>query len=90
MISYAVSQVKMINDNLQPKLKNSMVFPLLVDTGAYIIKLDTSGVRKEVSSKLNKVVNSKKKTLKEISQKEIQKEIDLKIKEAKKVMGDHN
>ena len=48
IIAYALSNVKMINDNLQPKLKDSMVFPMLVETGSYIIKLDTSNMQQEV------------------------------------------
>ena len=52
IISYAVTQVKMINDNLAPKLETSIVFPVLAETGAYIIKLDTSGFQKEVTEKL--------------------------------------
>lgn len=84
IISYAVSQVKMINDNLKPKLQNSVVFPLLVSTGGYIIKLDTSGIQTKVSNELNKVVKSTKETMAEISKKEIQKQIEKKVSDLKK------
>ena len=90
IISYAVSQVKMINDNLKPKLKDSMVFPLLVETGAYIIKLDASGIQKDVTDNLDKVVDSTKKSLSSMAQTEIKKEVDKKIEEVKKDIKEAN
>ena len=83
IISYAISQVKMINDNLKPKLKDSIVFPLMVETGGYIIKLDTSNIQDRVSKELNGVVKSTKDTIKEISKKEIQEQIHKKAQEIK-------
>jgi membrane protein required for colicin V production len=74
IISYAVSQVKAINDNLEPKLKNSIVFPILKDTGSYIVKLDTSDFQGEVVKQLDEVVESTKETIKEMSQEELKKE----------------
>ncbi len=71
IIAYAVTQVKVINDNLKPKVKDSMVFPLLVETGKYIIKLDTSGLN--VGENIDKAVNSTKETMKELSEKEVEK-----------------
>jgi len=71
VISYAVSQIKTINDNLQPKLKDSIVFPILKDTGGYIIKLDTSNLQKEVTHHIDNAVDATKETIKEISQEEL-------------------
>jgi len=88
IISYAVSQVKMINDNLQPKLETSIVFPLLKETGSYIIQLDTSGFQEEVSKQLDVVVDSTKENIEEISKEalenkvaEVKEEIEEEIKE---------
>jgi len=79
IISYAVSQVKMINDNLAPKLETSIVFPLLQETGSYIIQLDTSGFQEEVTKKLDVVVDSTKDNIEEISKEELEKKaIELK------------
>ena len=72
IISYAVSQVKMINDNLAPKLETSIVFPLLKETGSYIIQLDTSGFQEEVTKKLDVVVDSTKDNIEELSTKVIE------------------
>jgi len=73
IISYAVTQVQIINDNLAPKLENSIVFPLLTDTGSYIIKLDTSNFQEKVTEKLDVVVDSTKQTIEEISKEELEK-----------------
>ena len=79
IISYAVSQVKMINDNIQPKLETSVVFPLLQQTGSYIIKLDTSGIQSEVTEKFDVVVDVTKENIEKIAKEEINKKaIDLK------------
>ena len=72
IISFAASQVKVINDNLQPRLKNSIMFPLLTQTGSYIIKLDTSGIQESVTKQIDKVVDSTKESIKEISKKELE------------------
>ena len=73
VISYAVSQVKIINDNLTPKLKDSIVFPILIQTGSYILKLDTSNFQKVVTKKLDVVVDSAKETIEDISKEELAK-----------------
>ena len=73
IIAYALSNVKMINDNLQPKLKDSMVFPMLIETGSYIIKLDTSNMQQEVSKKFESAVKSAKDSLEELSKEELAK-----------------
>ncbi len=76
IIAYAVSQVKMLHDNLQPKLQNSIMFPLLTQTGGYIIKLDTSNVQKKVSKQFDNVVDSAKNSIEEISTEELKKKAE--------------
>ena len=73
IISYAVSQVKIINDNLAPKLESSIVFPILQETGSYIIQLDTSGFQEEVTKQLDVVVDATKESIEEISKEELEK-----------------
>ena len=73
VISYAVSQVKIINDNLQPKLKDSIMFPLLIQTGNYILKLDTTNIQAKVTEHLDVVVNEAKEVISDISKEEIKK-----------------
>ncbi len=73
VISYAVSQVKIVNDALVPKLKDSTVFPILTQTGSYILKLDTSNFQKEVTKQLDATVDAAKETIKDISKEELAK-----------------
>ena len=73
IIAYAISQVKVINDNLAPKVANSFMFPLLKDTGGYIIKLDTTKLQGDVTKQLDNVVNSAKETIEEVSKEELEK-----------------
>lgn len=70
IISYAASQVKMIHDNIAPKLETSLVFPILQETGRYIIKLDTSDFQEKVTNQLDDVVDMTQKGIKEATQKE--------------------
>lgn len=76
IIAYAMTQVKMINDNLRPKLKDSAVFPLLTKTGSYVIKLDRSNMQKKVSKKFNSAVNSAQNLIEKSSKEELKKKAD--------------
>lgn len=76
IIAYVVSQVKVINDNLAPKVQKSIMFPLLQSTGSYIIKLDTTKLQSDVNKQINNVVNSTKETIQEVSQQELKKKTD--------------
>lgn len=73
IIAYAISQVKMINDNLQPKLETSVIFPILKETGSYIIQLDTSGFQEKVSQQLDEVVDATKETIEDVTKEELEK-----------------
>lgn len=75
IISYAISQVKMINDNLQPKLQDSVMFPILKDSGSYIIKLDTSNLQEKVTKQLDTVVDEAKETMSGIAVEELEKQL---------------
>ncbi len=73
IISYAVTQVQIINDNIQPKLKNSVVFPMLTSTGNYILKLDTTNFQSQVTKQLDVVVDEAKNAIEDISKEELAK-----------------
>ena len=71
IISFAVSNVKVINENLKPRLKNSVVFPILVNVGSILIKLDTTTLQKKVLNSVDEVVNSTQDGIKTIIKDEI-------------------
>ena len=76
IIAYATTGVKVVHDNLAPKMKDSVMFPILVGTGGYIIKLDTGKFSDEVKKEFNGAVESTKKTIQEISETEIKKKVE--------------
>ncbi|MEA3512073.1 MAG: CvpA family protein [Campylobacterota bacterium] len=73
IIAYAVTNVKMINDKLNVSLENSIMMPLFIETGGYIIKLDTIGLQESVSKQLDVVVDATKDTIEELSKEELEK-----------------
>lgn len=81
IIAYAVSQVKMLNDNLQPKLKDSIVFPFLIATGSYIIKLDTSNLQQKVVKQFDDAIEATKEIIVETTTEELQKKNEELIKQ---------
>lgn len=50
IIIYAISSVEMARQNLSKYLDNSIVYPLMVEVGSYIIKLDTSKITQSIES----------------------------------------
>jgi len=67
IIIYAISQVDTINKGLQDKVKDSIMFPILQNTGNYIIKIDTQKFQKKVTNSIDKVVDTTQKTIEHIS-----------------------
>jgi len=53
VIAYAVYNVKAIRTTLDSALKSSILFPIMVETGKYIMKIDPT----EVSSDINKTIS---------------------------------
>ncbi|MDA3946841.1 MAG: CvpA family protein [Helicobacteraceae bacterium] len=52
VIAYAIYNVQAIRVNLEPTMKNSILFPILVEAGSFIMHIDPA----EVSSDLNETV----------------------------------
>jgi membrane protein required for colicin V production len=73
IIAYAVSQVTVINDALAPKVQKSVMFPLLKDTGGYIIKLDKTKLQNDVTKQFDSMVDSAKKTVEDATAQEMEK-----------------
>jgi membrane protein required for colicin V production len=84
IIAYAAAQVDVINKSLSKKLKTSVVFPLLKSTGSFIIKLDATKLENGVSKKVNSVIESTKKTIKDISLEAVEETINEKMIQLKK------
>ena len=50
VIAYAVYNVKAIRTTLDTSLQTSKVFPLLVETGKYIMKIDPTDISKDINN----------------------------------------
>ena len=53
VITYAVYQIESFQNLMNEKVSNSMTFPLLVETGSFIVKLDPSDFTKPIEEKLS-------------------------------------
>lgn len=53
IIAYALYQVQSFKDLMNNKVSDSITFPLLVKTGGYIVKLDTSDIVKKVENSVS-------------------------------------
>ena len=60
IITYAVSNIKAIEKNLQKWTKDSIIYPLLVKTGNYIIKLDTTKLQNNIPKAIDKTIQTSK------------------------------
>ncbi len=83
IIAYATTNVKIVNDALQPKLKDSIVFPILTQAGGYILKFDSSSFQNTATKEMETIIDSAKETISDITQQEISKQVSAKIDEIK-------
>jgi membrane protein required for colicin V production len=82
VIAFAVYNIKTIRPTLDSALKGSILFPVLVETGGYIMKIDPVETNNELNATIKKTTQSIEK-VKESVNKASQKEIRDKIEEMK-------
>lgn len=86
VIAYAVYNIQAIRVNLEPMMKNSFLFPAMVETGSFIMKIDPVEVSKDindtidtaseaVSDTANEVVNKQAKAVVEDVKEKIEQNI---------------
>jgi len=66
IITYAVSNIKAIEKNLNSWTKDSIVYPILVDAGRYIIKIDTTKLQSNISKAIDKTIQKSKEVTNQI------------------------
>ncbi|MBW6488020.1 CvpA family protein [Sulfurimonas sp.] len=73
VIAYATYNIKAMKPNLDSIMKNSFIFPVLVETGSVIMKIDPIEISNDINDKLNKnseiVTDDLDKTLQSTAQK---------------------
>ncbi len=58
VIAYAINNIEIVRNNIKEPLKNSFTFPILIQTGSYIMKLDTADVASELNVSKMKQLDS--------------------------------
>lgn len=83
VIIYAAYNIKAMRPNLDSIMKNSFMFPVLVETGSVIMKLDTI----EISSDINDTINKSSEIVTDGLDKTIQGTAQKIVEETKNVLG---
>ena len=63
IIAYALYNVKTIRVNIEKPLKNSILFPIMIETGSYIMKIDPVDYVEKVKAKQDELQNELKEQL---------------------------
>ncbi len=58
VIVNSLHNIKTIKENIEPQLSNSILYPILVETGAYIMKIDPAEVTKQIDEKITNGVDA--------------------------------
>jgi membrane protein required for colicin V production len=56
VITYAAYNIKIFRMNIQPIMKNSIVFPVLVATGSYIMKIEPEKTVQDINQTVSKTL----------------------------------
>ncbi|MDX9743414.1 MAG: CvpA family protein [Arcobacteraceae bacterium] len=67
IIFFALSNVEIMSKKMENLKTKSIMYPLLVSSGGYIIKLNNEDLQTSVSNKLDSVANSTKTTINQVS-----------------------
>ena len=80
VIAHAAYNIKAVRSTLDSALKTSVVFPIMVETGAFIMKIDPVNLSTDLNNTINESANALGKKTKEIAQKSVDTKV-AKIKE---------
>jgi len=67
IIFFALSNVEIMSKKMENLKTKSMMYPLLVSSGGYIIKLNNEDLQTSVTNRLDNVANSTKTTINKVS-----------------------
>lgn len=54
VIAYALNNISAVRDNIESSLENSILFPILVEAGSYIMHLDPEAVKEKTDEAIEK------------------------------------
>lgn len=68
IITYAASEIDVLKNKMDEKLRDSFMLPILRDAGNYIIKIDTAKISNDVTNTIDNAIESTKENLKKLSE----------------------
>jgi len=80
VIAFAVYNIKAIHTTLENSMKESVLFPILVETGKYIMKIDPIEASDEINKTIDTTTEKLKKTIQENVTKELNATVTKKLK----------
>jgi membrane protein required for colicin V production len=92
VIAYALYNVQAIRVNLQPAMKNSVLFPVMVAAGSFIMHIDPVEVSKDLNDTVDeglKTAQEKIDTAKESVSKKVDDTIEQSAEKIKKSVKEH-
>ena len=84
VIAFAVSNVKALKPTLDSAFANSVLFPVLVETGGFIMKIDPSDVGTDLNASVKDATQKVSNTLNETKDKIVDSEVNKTVQEIKK------
>ena len=84
VIAFAVSNVKALKPTLNSAFANSVLFPVLVETGGFIMKIDPSDVGTDLNASVKDATQKVSNTLNETKDKIVDSEVNKTVQEIKK------
>ena len=82
VIAFAVYNIKSLKPTITSAMKGSLLFPVLVETGGYIMKIDPT----EVSSEINTTIDKTTQKVKDNIQKNVVEQVKKAVNDAKEQM----
>jgi membrane protein required for colicin V production len=64
-IVFAVSRMEVINSKLENFTSNSIMYPILLDAGSAIMKIDPINVKENISKNINEIIDTTQNTIKD-------------------------
>jgi membrane protein required for colicin V production len=84
VIAHAVYNIKSLRTTLDSALENSVLFPVMVETGAFIMKLDPV----DMSDKINETIDKSTEMINDKTKEIMDQSIDEKVEEIKKKIAE--
>ncbi|NOQ29882.1 MAG: CvpA family protein [Helicobacteraceae bacterium] len=86
VIAYAIFNIKAVANQLEPMMQKSILLPILVETGGYIMKIDPTSMSKQVSDSVKSATDSVQDSVSQEAKKQaikIKSEVEAQLKGSK-------